>query len=312
MNALQIIQQPAQHLQIQINADDALNQFLSEADVKERSRQTYKRQLRQYFHWLNINQTPLESVDKAAVLRFRDELKDRLSVYSVNGYICALRIFHDWLEEKTGLSNPAKRVKGLKKPRGKAKDALTSRQARRLVDSIERDSLAGKRDYAICLLMLKTGLRCVEVSRATIGDLRQEGNDRLLFVHGKGRDSADEFVLLTDDVTAAIYAYLQARGPAPVDTPLFASTSNRSRGKRIGYQWISQLVADRLKGAQLKAHRVSAHSLRHTAATIAIENGAAPQHVQAMMRHASLDTTMSVYYHNRARRENAAERLVTF
>ena len=54
---------------------------------------------------------------------------------------------------------------------------------------------------------------------------------------------------------------------------------------------------------------LTAHSLRHTAGTLAIQNGATLEQAQQFLRHSSIESTM-VYYHEKERAENQSERIV--
>lgn len=60
---------------------------------------------------------------------------------------------------------------------------------------------------------------------------------------------------------------------------------------------VSKIVKDRLRAAGLDDAQLTAHSLRHTAVTFALMNGATAQQAQAMARHAGIETTM-LYAHN--------------
>jgi integrase/recombinase XerD len=66
-----------------------------------------------------------------------------------------------------------------------------------------------------------------------------------------------------------------------------------------------------LQKAGLKTDRISAHSLRHTFVTLAIEGGATLPQIQTSARHSSPETTMR-YFHNRDRLKNAAEKAIKF
>ena len=61
----------------------------------------------------------------------------------------------------------------------------------------------------------------------------------------------------------------------------------------------------------INSERLTPHSLRHTAISLAIEGGASLTQAQAMARHASPTTTM-VYFHNTNRIRDAAEKCVNF
>jgi integrase/recombinase XerC/integrase/recombinase XerD len=232
-----------------------------------------------------------------------------LSANSLSTYLVVVRKFFEWLEGMKLYPNVAKGVKGGKSARGFRKDCLTRDQAVELLAGIDRSTLLGKHDFALLNLLIRTGLRTIEVVRADVGDIRQEGGEARLLVQGKGRDSKDDFVLLTQAVLKPLRLYLQAQRPVGELTPLFASLSDRNIGCRLTTRTIRRIVKDRLRSIGLDSNRLTAHSLRHTAVTFALRGGASIQDAQAMARHASINTTM-VYSHNVDRFEKAGERKV--
>jgi integrase len=78
---------------------------------------------------------------------------------------------------------------------------------------------------------LRTGLRTIEVIRASVEDITFKGGQRV-FSTGKGRDEKDNFVLLTDKSYQPI-EYLATRENIKSSDPLFTSTSNNSKGERL-------------------------------------------------------------------------------
>ena len=96
------------------------------------------------------------------------------------------------------------------------------------------------------------------------------------------------------------------------EEPLFASLSDRNAGQRLSTRTVRRVVADAMKKAGIKTPRLSAHSLRHTAATLAVSNGAPLMAVQAMLRHTDPKTTL-IYVRNVQRfGPEAAERFITW
>lgn len=77
-------------------------------------------------------------------------------------------------------------MKGVKLDTGFKKDCLTSKQVGKLLNAIDRTTVKGLRDYAILSLMVTTGLRIIEVTRANIGDMRTVADFTALFIMGKG------------------------------------------------------------------------------------------------------------------------------
>lgn len=285
-----------------------VDRFLAAMDVSEASKATYRRSLRQFFEWLTAAKPA--TLDRTTVLAFKAHLRDRkLSPLTVNNIMAAVRIFFAWSESEGLHANIAATVKGERRGAGFNKDALTASQARELLGSIECDSLIGMRDFAIINLLLRTGLRTIEVIRADVGDVRQQGGVPILRLQGKGRADKSEFVVLTDAALRPIYAYLTARGAVADEAPLFASHSDRNDGQRMTTRSISRVVKESLRAIGLDSRRLSAHSLRHTAITFALQGGATVQEAQALARHRSISTTL-IYSHNLDRVEHAAERKI--
>ena len=99
---------------------------------------------------------------------------------------------------------------------------------------------------------------------------------------------------------------MKARGTVAVTDPLFASTSNNSKGRRMTTRSVSGIVKDRLVAAGYDSSRLTAHSLRHTAVTLSLLGGEDLQRVQQFARHSNLATTM-IYAHNLDRAKNKCE-----
>jgi integrase len=74
---------------------------------------------------------------------------------------------------------------------------------------------------------------------------------------------------------------------------------------------ISKIVKTAMRRAGFDSDRLTPHSLRHTAISLAIAGGASLAQTQAMARHASPNTTM-LYFHNVQRVSEAAEKCVNF
>lgn len=216
---------------------------------------------------------------------------------TIQNYIIAVKQFFKWTEDEGLYPNIAKHIKGAKISHEHKKDYLTSAQARHVLLTINRDSLKGKRDYAMLALMLTMGLRTVEVSRANVDDIRTQGDAVVLYVQGKGHVEKDAPVRMPGHVESAIREYLKARGAIASGTPLFASTSHNNQGKRMTTRSISGIVKQSFINAGYDSPRLTAHSTRHTSATLNLLNGATLQETQQLLRHVNLQTT-EIYAHN--------------
>lgn len=293
-----------------LDAVGAVRGFLADLDVKDRTRETYGKALKHFMSW--IQDQGVIRPRREDILAYRAALvEEGKSSYTVNAYITAVRRFFSYLEAEGIYPNIAKGVKGPKKPKGFNKEALTAAQARRLLDIIAEDGIRSLRDYAVINLMLRTGLRDIEVVRADVGDIGQEAGELVLRVHGKGRDSKDNFVLLTPETYGPVADYLAARGNPGKEEALFVAHGNRNAGGRLSTRSVSRLIGERLSQAGLKSERITAHSLRHTAATLALLGGADLLSVRDMLRHSDINTTL-IYAHNLKRVSAGAEKCVDF
>jgi len=291
-----------------------VEEFIADQDVAESSRATYRRQLRQFIAWLRETgrDSAMAGLQREDILAFKDYLlSSGKAAYTASGYLTAVRRLFEWLEAKKIYPNVARGVKGAKRAKGFRKDCLTPGQLREALESMDRTGLEGLRDYALFNLLARTGLRTVEVARATVGDLRQEAGEAILWIQGKGRDSKDDFVLLVDESLRPLRQYLSARGPLSDEAPLFSSCSDQNHGGPLTTRSVSRIIKEALRRVGVDDRRLTAHSLRHTAITLSIKGGASLQQAQAMARHSDPKTTL-VYFHNLARVEAGAERCINF
>lgn len=285
--------------------------FIQDLDVKKSSKETYRREIKQFTEYWFHNLEGRNNLFREDILNYKEYLSQErgLSPLTISSYILVVRKFFDWLEVHIGQPNIAKGIKGAKRTRGFRKDPLVLHQIRSLLSSISKTSLIGKRDYAIINLLIRTGLRTIEVIRADVSDIRQEGGEAVLWIQGKGREVKDEFVVLTPETLDPINDYLSGRKNLHDSDPLFVSASKRNNNKRLTTRSVSRIVKTRLRNAGINNKRLSAHSLRHTAITLALQAGATIQEAQALGRHANINTTL-IYAHNINRIIHAPERKI--
>ena len=290
-----------------LNFPRYLREFISEQDIKENSKGTYQRALKQFFFFVSNKSIELSGND---ILDYKKFLSDqKLAAYTINSYLVVVRRFFAWTESKKIYPNVAKTIKAMKKPKDFRKESLSNQQIARVLKGINQSTLQGKRDFAVINLLLRTGLRTIEIQRADIGDIAKRIDEAMFYIQGKGRDAKDEYVVLTYTALKPILTYLEARGQNDVSAPLFASISDRNNGDRMTTRSISRLIKNALLKADIDDKRLTAHSLRHTAITNALKGGASLQEVKTMARHANINTTL-IYSHNLERMANPAEKVI--
>lgn len=292
-----------------VNQRQTLNEmvarYLLELQVTPNSKITYSRGMKKFCTWLTAN--PPERMDHGTLVKYRNYLlEQKLSSLTVNSYISAVRSFFAWAEVSGVYVNVASKLKGQRKAKGFLKDALNSEQVWQLLSSIDRGSIIGLRDHAMINLLVRSGLRTMETAQLLVKDVRSHSGTTILLVKGKNRSTKDDFVVLTPGALAPIQDYLRARGDVEEDEPLFASHSDRNSGGKLSTRTIRDIVKSRLRDIGIDDKRISAHSLRHTCISLAIQGGASLLEAQQMARHSSSNTTM-IYVHTSDRLKNSAE-----
>lgn len=266
--------------------------FIATQDVKESSRKLYTRTLSQFFVWLERSSKNIQNLTRQDILEYKDWLLEQnLSSLTISSYITATRKFFEWAEAEKFYPNIAKGIKTPRRVQAFKKQHLTDSKSSELLSHFQNLSL---RDYAIVNLILRTGLRTIEVVRADIGDITFKGERRILKIWGKGHTEKDDFVVLSDKAYQPIKDYLATRKGAKSGEPLFVSNSDRNSGGRLTTRTISGICKEGLKAIGLDGKEFTAHSLRHTTAVAILKHGGQITDVQSVLRHTS-PVTSQIY-----------------
>lgn len=289
-------------------SENLLQDFFKFLDVSDKTSATYRRALKQLFKFFSENNISNPTHDD--IFNFKKNLETAGKKAATIGlYLAAARRFFTWTEQRGIYPNITIGIKAPKQERGHKKDFFGASQLQKILSGIDRTTLQGKRDYAILSLVSNCGLRTVEVARADIQDLRNLGDHTVLYICGKGRHDKTEFVHIEEPVAEAIRDYLNARGTVEDTAPLFAGTCNRNNGKRLSVRTISYICKNSMINAGFNSKRLTAHSLRHTAVTLALMAGMRTDDVQNFARHSSFSTTQ-VYSHAVSRLNSQCEHVV--
>ena len=295
--------------------DELITRWVAFAQVKPTSVRSYTKGVRNFFAFAAAQN--LHGITRDALLAYRANLaalvaEGKYKPSTANLYLVATRLFTQFLYSEGILPvNPAEHLKGLKVERGHAKDPLSTDATRKIIGSFDTSTLKGIRDRAMYTLMTTCGCRCVEVARANVEDIVDRRGKTFFYLQGKGRDDRTECVEVPSPVLKMIRAYLDAREQAAgaslsPSSPLFASVSNRNKGGRLSTTSISRVIKTAFRANGFDSPRLTAHSLRHTAATTMIEHGVSLRQVQECLRHKSLCVTQ-VYLDELDRFNNNAE-----
>ena len=244
---------------------DIINRFIADRNVNNNSKKLYRRTLKQFFDWIAEKDYQLKGIARSHILEYQNSLLERkLTALTVGSYMTVVKLFFEWTNDNLIYKNVAKNIKPPTRKNGFIKQPLTPGQTSMLLDHLQTTN---KRDYAIINLIVRTGLRTIEVNRANVSDIKMRGSQRILEVQGKGHNDKDSFVILTNKAYKPIEDYLNTRGVQVDSEPLFTSTSNRTRSARLATRSISRIAKEGLQAIGLDENIYTAHSLRHTAGT---------------------------------------------
>ena len=280
---------PLERRESEENWEVLLAAFLDSQDIRQTSRDTYYWGMVQYFRWIESSGRVMKGMTAADIMSFKSNLiKQKLSALTISSYLTAVRRFYAWTENTMLYPNIARSVRPPRGKKGFKKMHLNESEASELLTYLKAKSL---RDYAIVNLILRTGLRTIEVIRADIGDIKHKRGRRILKVWGKGFDDKENFVILGDATWGPIQEYLNTRGKTRKDEPLFLTDGKGHRGARMSTRSVQYVCKEAMKSIGLDGHEYSAHSLRHTTAVLILKNGGDWQDVQRVLRHASPATS---------------------
>ena len=202
--------------------------------------------------------------------------------------VATIRSFYKYLTNKAKLltKNP---VQNLDSPRQKKSlpKYLSLDESIDLLESV--DGKNATRDFCILTLFLNCGLRISELVNLNVTDVR----DNQLRVLGKG--NKERILFLNDACVKAIQDWMTDRNALTLidQNALFVTLQNR---RRISVAAVHKLVKKHLADAGLDSTQYSAHKLRHTAATLMLQNGVDVRTLQEVLGHDHLNTTQ-IYTH---------------
>ena len=288
-----------------------IDRYLRCVDAKESTRATYRKVLDSFAQWVAVTDFAFFELTQADIIAYKDSLlKENKSAMTVNLYLSTIRGFYKWLAAEGICDNIAQNVGSVRTNKStfrrmhleneQGAELLTEAYLPKSVTGVnsgvtqklrDNENIISLRNYAMLNLMLRTGLRTIEVSRADIGDIAFKRERRVLKVWGKGHVEKDDFVVLTDEAWSPIEQYLQERGDCKPHEPLFATHGLGHVGGRMSTRSIQDICKKNLRAIGLDGHEYSAHSLRHTTGTQILKNGGSMMDVQQVLRHTSPSTS---------------------
>lgn len=295
---------------------DLFQRFIDYTDVKDVTLRGYTVCIRHFMQWLadeGIRQPQREDV-KAYKEHLNtcisEKTRSRFSAGTRSQYLRAVKHFFKWTASEGIYPNIADNIKGVKLRAVGHHDTFETDQIRRILQTIDRSTETGSRNYAIMRILAANGCRIIEMQRADLGDLQIVDGDAFLAIQRKGHEEKDARIRLPKEATAALCEYVEKyRSGAKKGDPLFTSTSNNNKGRRISEPTISQIVKDILKDAGYNDHRLTAHSFRASAGTIITEATGDIHRGQMLLGHTDPSMTAR-YVQSRAQKKSEDPQIV--
>lgn len=252
--------------------------FLKRRSYSKCTIKTYTSNIKNFCECLNV---PIDKVTSEVVYEYLGFVHNRrLNPKSINCILTGLRKFYDFLyyEERMKITNPVKPEYRQREPKPLPR-FLRNEEIEILIDTIK-----SKRDIAMCMLMLRCGLRVGEVAKLTLRAIDFE-HRRIFVLNGKG--PKDRIVYFSDDTYKAIQDYLKVR-PFSRIQKLFLVEKGLHKGKPLSIRGIQHRFKyyARKTGVNLTCHR-----LRHTMATQLLNADAMLVSVQELFSHNSIIST---------------------
>lgn len=284
MDAVQMKRQFLEYLEIERgravktieNYDHYLSRFFEYAQIKDTGAITEEK-VREFRLWLN---------------RQPGTNKDSMKRRTQNYYLIALRAYLKFLRKRDIPSLSPEKIELAKVPE-RHLDLISSAELDRLLKATDGDTERALRDKAILEMLFSTGLRVSELCSLD-SDLDLSRDD--FPIRGKG--DKVRVVFLSDAAKDATRAYLKAR--TDMEPALFVSAARSTETKkRIPTRLTPRSIELLIKTYAAKAgitKKVTPHVMRHSFATDLLSNGADIRSVQALLGHASINTTQ-IYTH---------------
>jgi site-specific recombinase XerD len=210
---------------------------------------------------------------------------------TVEQNICSMRAFFRFLleteEVHTDFAAKTPMVQARKQTR--IPSVWTSEELKQLIAAIDRGNPKGKRDYAIILLACRLGMRCKDIKQLKMENFLWE-QKKLVFIQSKTKTPLS--LPLTAEVGWAVIDYLQYGRPK-IDSPYLFVKHMAPFGPFSEGDHLTQMIKTYMELAHLPTlkKRRGMHSLRHTMASMLLEQDIPLSIISDILGHVDTDST---------------------
>jgi len=274
---------------------ETIQSYLSDCQQREYSKVTQN-------HYRKNAEKFLSFVESQDIAHCADITSKNLSDYintllgysykAVELHLCSLRSFLRYLHtngfHKQNLAESLPFIKARKQNR--IPSVWTPENVTKLIDAIDRGNPAGKRDYAIILLVARLGIRTMDVKHLKLKHIKWQSN-HIVFIQSKTHSEIN--LPLLPDVGWAIIDYLK-NGRPKVDSPYVFLRHLAPLEPFSDEDRLHQIIVKYMKLARIPISpqkKMGMHSLRHTLASVLLEKNTPLPVISDILGHVSTDST---------------------
>jgi integrase/recombinase XerD len=262
--------------------------------LTKKSRARIEKAQNEFASWVQTKGYALETMGKAQLAEYHQELCQRkaqktgepLVAATVNAlFQNAVKLFSILYTEEVIKENPAHNLElVLPENRGLRRRPLTFEEITTFLENIDTSTAQGLKDRTLFELIYSSGLRVSEACGIKVKDIDFERREVIV----KGKRDRDRVVPISKVARDFLIAFLGLRVDEP-DTWLFCGTRI---GKNLSGESVSRRFRTLLRRFNMDKKEISTHSIRHSTATHLLENGASVRHIQELLGHRYIETTV--------------------
>jgi integrase/recombinase XerC len=286
-----------------VSEDNIWAEFLK-LQISDHTKRTYASALNDFFRQMTGNDAHPQQIQEflhlpseqaiAVVLRYQSLLLDRnLSPNTINTRLAAIKSLANHARKLGKCGFSLDDIDGLKVEIYRDTSGVDADNYKRMLQQIDRETIGGKRDYAISRLLWDNALRRGEIAALDVDDFTQDN----LWILRKGK-LQKQAIDLAHPTQQAIRDWLLVRDTAKSNA-LFIALDRRCAGNRLSGRSIAYLV-ERLAQAARVDKRMSPHRVRHSSITAYLDlSDGNVRDARLLSGHAKLETL--VIYDDRRR-----------
>ena len=252
---------------------------------------------RDFLDWTEKKGYALERMGRGELREYHGELcavcskktGERLSAHTINDRFHAVQVLFSLLyrEEVIG-ENPAQNLRlELPEAGGITRRPLTREEITGFLEHLDTGTAQGLKDRTLFELIYSSGLRVAEAAGLKVKDI--DFDRREMTVRGKG--DRDRVVPFSKVAKEFLLLFLGVKADMP-DAWVFCGSRGSRTGEHIRSGSISERFRVLLRRYDMDKKEISTHSIRHSTATHLLENGASVRHVQELLGHKNIETTV--------------------